>query len=177
MVRVYFDTEFTGLHKSTTLVSIGCVAETGEEFYAELTDYDRSQVDRWIQDFVIQHLVFKDGREPISSGNLTECMGTRAEVADALAAWLSRFGAVEMWSDCLGFDWVLFCDLFGHAFKVPQIVHYISFDLSTYLRAKGIAPDVSREKFAGYKRIDAKYNALHVARAIRACVGKLEAMP
>jgi len=40
-MKIYFDTEFTGLHKNTTLISIGCVAENGKTFYAELTDYDK----------------------------------------------------------------------------------------------------------------------------------------
>jgi uncharacterized protein YprB with RNaseH-like and TPR domain len=32
----YFDTEFTGLHQNTTLISIGLIADTGDT-YAELT--------------------------------------------------------------------------------------------------------------------------------------------
>ncbi len=36
--KVFFDTEFTGLRQQTTLISIGLVAETGETFYAELTE-------------------------------------------------------------------------------------------------------------------------------------------
>lgn len=41
-MNIFFDTEFTGLHKNTTLISIGCVDENGRTFYAELTDYDES---------------------------------------------------------------------------------------------------------------------------------------
>ena len=32
-MKIFFDTEFTGLHKNTTLISIGLVSETGDEFY------------------------------------------------------------------------------------------------------------------------------------------------
>ena len=42
-MKVWFDTEFTGLHKNTTLISIGLVTENGKTFYAEFTDYDESQ--------------------------------------------------------------------------------------------------------------------------------------
>lgn len=42
--KIFFDTEFTGLHQKTTLISIGFIAETGETFYAELTDYNKSQI-------------------------------------------------------------------------------------------------------------------------------------
>lgn len=43
--KLFFDTEFTGLHKNTTLISIGIVSECGCKFYAELTDYDKTQID------------------------------------------------------------------------------------------------------------------------------------
>ena len=45
MRKMFFDTEFTGLHQNTTLVSIGLVSDEGERFYAELTDYDDTQCD------------------------------------------------------------------------------------------------------------------------------------
>lgn len=38
-MKVFFDTEFTGLHKNTTLISIGLISEDRRIFYAELTDY------------------------------------------------------------------------------------------------------------------------------------------
>ena len=36
--KIFFDTEFTGLHQNTTLISIGLVSECGKSFYAELVD-------------------------------------------------------------------------------------------------------------------------------------------
>ena len=48
-MKIFFDTEFTGLHKNTTLISIGLVAENGDKIYAELNDYDKSQIDEWLQ--------------------------------------------------------------------------------------------------------------------------------
>lgn len=36
MRTYFFDTEFTGLRKDTTLISIGIVSDTGDRFYAEL---------------------------------------------------------------------------------------------------------------------------------------------
>lgn len=57
-MKVFFDTEFTGLHKDTTLISIGAISEDGRTFYAELNDYDESQVDDWIRENVINNLQF-----------------------------------------------------------------------------------------------------------------------
>lgn len=59
IMKVYFDTEFTGLHKDTTLISIGLVAENEKEFYAELTDYAKEQCSEWIADNVIRHLLIR----------------------------------------------------------------------------------------------------------------------
>ena len=42
-MKLFLDCEFTGLHKSTTLISLGVVAENGKRFYAEFCDYDREQ--------------------------------------------------------------------------------------------------------------------------------------
>ena len=57
MRQIFFDTEFTGLHQNTTLVSIGLVSDEGERFYAELTDFDDSQCDEWITKNVLNHLI------------------------------------------------------------------------------------------------------------------------
>lgn len=53
---LFFDTEFTGLRKDTTLISLGIVAEDGRKFYAEFTDYDEMQCNQWIKDNVIKNL-------------------------------------------------------------------------------------------------------------------------
>ena len=42
-MKIFFDTEFTGLHKDTTLISIGLIDENNRSLYIELTDYDMSQ--------------------------------------------------------------------------------------------------------------------------------------
>lgn len=55
-MNLYFDTEFTGLHKNTTLISIGIIADDGKEFYGEFTDYDESLLDDWIKKNVIANL-------------------------------------------------------------------------------------------------------------------------
>lgn len=55
-MKVFLDTEFTGLHQNTTLISLGMVTEHNESFYAEFTDYDKIQVDEWVQEHVIDNL-------------------------------------------------------------------------------------------------------------------------
>lgn len=177
MTRIFFDTEFTGLHQKTTLVSIGLISEDGRTFYAELTDYDKDAIDEWLQENVIDNLLLHEKPDGFisyenDSTNVT-AKGDTAYIADCLADWLSTFERVEMWSDCLAYDWVLFNNLFGHAFNIPQNVYYIPFDLCTVFKLHGIDPDVNREAFAGVE--GAKHNALHDALVIKACYDKLMA--
>ena len=57
-MKLFFDTEFTGLRKDTTLISIGIVSEDDRTFYAELTDYDRQQAEEneWVKENVMTQL-------------------------------------------------------------------------------------------------------------------------
>lgn len=178
-MRLFFDTEFTGLHKNTTLISIGIIAEDGKTFYAEFDDYDKAQIDDWLQHNVLNNLylaTYKDypaiKSEPYTKTNKGnfEVYGDNEYIEKELRLWMSQYNKIEIWSDCLAYDWVLFNDIFGHAFNIPKNVYYIPFDLCTLFKIKGIDPDVNREEYAG---IDgAKHNALHDAKVIKACYEK-----
>lgn len=176
MTKVFFDTEFTGLHQRTSLVSIGLIAETGQTFYAELTDYDSLQVDDWLKENVISKLYLTE-QDNAAYMQKWLLKGNVRELQDALRAWFSQFDKVEIWSDCLSYDWVLFCQIFGHAFQIPKNIFYIPFDICTLFKSKGIDPDISREKFAYgevYSEMLAKkHNALWDAETIFQCYKKL----
>lgn len=161
-MKVFLDTEFTGLHKGTTLISIGLVAENGDRFYAELDDFDRDQLDPWLSENIIDKLTGKN------------VMG-KSELAVQLREFLGKYDTVEMWSDCLAYDWVLFNDIFGGAFDIPKNVYYIPFDICTLFKIKGIDPDINREEFAAISATNAqKHNALWDARVIKACYDRLQ---
>lgn len=168
-MKVFFDTEFTGLHKNTTLISIGLIAEDGRKFYAEFNDYDKSQIDGWLQENVIENLRFDD--RPDWEFDPWFHWGDTTFVKNALQKWLAQFDKVEMWSDCLAYDWVLFNNIFGHAFSIPDNVYYIPFDICTLFKIKGIDTDISREKFSGFE--GDKHNSLYDAEVIKACYEKL----
>jgi len=214
-MKLFFDTEFTGLHQKTTLISIGIVAETGETFYCELDDYDKSQVDEWIKENVIAKLKHKrpknlmptplpndkqlsdypnaeqypyirtnyyNNKNDNRKGFSIDMMGTMNNLKIELTEWLAQFENIEIWSDTLAYDWVLFNEIFGHAFNIPKNVYYIPFDLATLFKIKGIDPDVSREEFAHVENMKLangkypetekdieKHNALFDALIIRQC--------
>lgn len=176
MTRIFLDTEFSGLHQETTLISIGLVTDGNATFYAELTDYDQSQIDDWLQENVIDNLLFKnEGTFRERQRGIIDylhCKGNTKYVKNELHNWLSFYKEVEIWSDTLAYDWVLFNQLFGHAFNIPKNVSYIPIDLSTMLRLNGYDPDISRESLANVE--GDKHNALYDAKVIRDCVYYIE---
>jgi hypothetical protein len=199
--KLFLDTEFTGLHKNTTLISIGIISENGETFYAEFTDYDKTQIDEWLQENVIANLELTDKITKVNDsweawdsdtgkyGNalafaLAEknmkqfrCIGKTPMIKNRLEKWLSQFEQIEFWSDCLAYDWVLFCDIFGGARNIPENIFYIPFDLSTKLKAAGVDADINREVYAEIVLLNLtkKHNALFDAKTIKLCYEKVTA--
>ena len=159
-MKIFFDTEFTGLHKDTTLISIGLVDENNRSLYIELSDYDRSQCDSWIRKNVLAHLV---GINPMP----------RKKASETLEEWLSIYDKVELVSDCCHYDMVLFVDLFGGAFDMPKNVcpacHDINQDIAEYLDiSETEAFDYSREKLVeGFDIEGDKHNCLYDAKVIK----------
>lgn len=89
-MRIFFDTEFTGLSLDAKLISIGFVDESGlNEFYAELTDtFDLPDCSDFCRSQVIPHLEGGEARQSLS------------ELRTTLEAWLRARGP----------DTVLVCD-------------------------------------------------------------------
>ena len=183
-MNIFFDTEFTGLHQNTTLISIGLVTETGDTFYAEFDDFDTSQLTYWIVNNVIKHLKNQGNKyryTAIYDNNDShyesiEVFGNTETIKNKLDEWLSQFDTVEMWSDCLAYDWVLFNNIFGDAFSIPHNVYYIPFDICTLFKLKNVDPDINREEFVGEQAANTglpKHNSLHDAIIIRECYQKL----
>ena len=181
MKKLYFDTEFTGLHQNTTLISIGIISDCNKTFYAELLDYNKSQIDTWLQDNVISNLRLSDKNILIKKNKLedgsfesTEILTDLISLKSHLTDWLNQFDDIEIWSDCLSYDWVLFNEIFGGALKLPKKINYIPFDICTQFKLLGIDPDINREEFSEVDLQDAqKHNALWDAKIIKMCHDKL----
>lgn len=162
-MKIFFDTEFTGLHKDTTLISIGLIDENGRTFYGEFSDYDESKCDDWIRENVIKHLKWsKEG--PVEDFvniyvNSWEAFGSKEYIKIVLSEWLSKYDEVDLVSDCCHYDMVLFIDIFGDAWSIPDVVnpacHDINQDIAKYFDiSEKEAFDLSREKFIEKVNID-----------------------
>jgi len=184
-IKIFLDTEFTGLHQQSSLISLAMVAETGEEFYAEITDYDHSQISDWVEDNVMKYLFLNE--TDISDARSYKVKGPQQEVAAAIQKWLEQFPktldadgkvqpSIQVWADCYAWDWVLFCELFGGAFEIPPAIHYMTMDLATLFNIKTGKPDTPRFDFVK-DEIAAhnwqQHNALYDARVEKLCYEKL----
>lgn len=173
-MRIFIDFEFTGLRQNTTPISLGIVAEDGRKFYAEFNDFNLGQVDDWLSENVIRHLIMSGGeQEVVELGANTLVYGDKVFVSSALEKWISRYKKVEVWGDCMFYDGVLFNELFGGAFSIPANIDYIYYDISTMFKVLGVDPDISRESFIDRPIGGAKHNALYDAEVIQACFEKL----
>lgn len=168
LCKLYFDTEFTGLHSETTLISLGIVSETGAWFYAEFIDYDKEQIDEWIEKHVIDNLLFTDDakfieindleKDTIPINSTVQMKGSIAEIANILNKWIysqlriTSADKVQFYSDCYAYDWMLMNKLLckdGLAINLPDEIYYIPIDLSTLLQySKYQDADYSREEIA-----------------------------
>lgn len=185
-MKIFLDTEFTGLHQKTTFISLGIISEYGDTFYAEFTDYDKTQITKWIQRNVIDNLIL-DGKfkapwyhyTNIDEKICLRVVGDTKYIEVFLKGWMTEIleyrkeKEIEVWSDCLAYDWVLFNQIFGHAFNLPEYIFYIPFDICTLMKIKNIDPDVNREEFIENIVEGDKHNSLYDAEVIKVCYDKL----
>lgn len=183
MRQIFFDTEFTGLHQNTTLISIGLVSDEGERFYAELTDFDDSQCDEWITKNVLNHLIVSGNvkleAELEQDGMTTTVIGNKEYVREQLLEWLDNYkDNIQFVSDVCHYDMVLLCDLLADgAILLPQYINPFCHDLCQDIAmildiSEKAAFDISREQLLTDRGIDLpkgqKHNALYDAEVIKA---------
>ena len=179
-MKIFFDTEFTGLHKNTELISIGLIAENGYTFYGEITNYDKSQVDNWIQENVINNLKHNGNHIIEETKESYEISMNFEDVSFALNKWLKQFDTVEWVSDVCHYDMVLLIDLLtnhGSALDLPygkinSACHDINQDIAeAYHISEILAFDKSREEILKDSKIEItgeKHNSLYDAKVIKA---------
>lgn len=181
-MKIFLDSEFTKLDKNGELISLGLVTEDNTEFYAEFNDYNGNYINTWLQRNVINHLFYNNVKIYNYEYNSNEmhynqyCKHDKWNISKVLECWLKQFDEIEIWSDCLAYDWIFFCNLFGGAFGIPNNVYYIPFDISTLMKIKGVNPDINREEFINNSVKGNKHNALYDAKVIKACYEKLMEM-
>lgn len=157
-MRLFFDMEFTGLHKNTTPISIGITSENGKRFYAEFTDYDESQCNDWIKENVIKNLKLAGMGVGVSDTDenspLRIVMGDKRYIRQEANEWLRQFNKIQFVSDVCHYDFVLLIDLLtngGTALDLPEnisaVCHDLNMDIARHFRVSDLeAFDMNREQ-------------------------------
>lgn len=161
-LKIFYDSEFTGLHRKTSLISLGMVTEYGDSFYAEFLGYKRSQCDEWINNNVIKNLIFKDRRtyqtfyDGTGENTHVKAKGSIREIRDIMMPWFRKVLAtsgkdkIQFVSDCDTYDMMLLNDIIsptGCTIDLPPEFDYISLDICTMFFINNIDPDVNRIEF------------------------------
>ncbi len=174
--KIFFDTEMTGLHPNTTIISIGMVSEHGLTFYAEFNDYDKSQVTKWIRKNVLKKLKFNDTdvwNNQDFIGNI-EIKDGKERIKTYLKEWLKQFEEYEFWNDCLAFDWVLLADLLGGLEGVKEDdKYYYNQSLCSLDKILGVPLEILQETQGKKGQV---HNSLHDAMQMKERYQKMEQM-
>lgn len=183
-MNIYFDCEFTGLHKDTTLISIGLIAEDGRTFYAEFDDYDKKQLKMmsknnrdWIQKNVIDNLKFKDKKglwtkqnpnKPTMKYSL-EMKGHSIQIMIELKQWFEKFENVELIADgAIPHDYMLIRKLFNG--KLPSNVVFNKMRLHDKVNEYGLRiSDFEKSQTIISEWQKRRHNALEDAKVIKKC--------
>jgi len=175
---VFIDTEFTGEHVYTTLVSLGVVTLPGEEFYITLNDYDPDQVTDWLKENVLADI---DKSQSVTSENAYRQLHEfLSDYADGQPLYVISCGLLQ--------DYLLMMELYKfsqpgrkyfHAlYCLPDYLnHYAGIDLNTLFRTCGIDPSIDRAEFSGITLPLRRHNALDDAKVVRECFLKLQNEP
>jgi hypothetical protein len=120
--RFFFDCEFIEDGTTIELVSLGAVAESGEEFYAISTQFDPDRAIPWVRKNVLDKL-------PSPSD---PAWRSRERLRDDLLDFLTSTAAgerIELWAWYAAYDHVALCQLWGDMRSLPRVLPRFTRDL------------------------------------------------
>lgn len=124
-MKFFLDTEFieSGPDRPIQLVSIGLVAEDGEEWYAESSAVSWQWASPWADKYIKSQLT-------------TEGM-TRRQIREGVRDYIGA-RIPEFWGYCCAYDWVVFAQLFGSLLALPPTWPPWCHDLRQWADERGL---------------------------------------
>ena len=110
IMKYFLDTEFIEYPCSIDLISIGMKCEDDRKFYAISTDFDSSKASEWVKENVISILP-----EP----ELCNLWMPKGQITTKVLHFIGD-DIPEFWGYFSGYDWVVFCWLFGTMMNLPK---------------------------------------------------------
>lgn len=176
-MNIYFDTEFTELSKQGQLISLGMISDDNKSIYCEFEGIDTESQSDWLKHYVLRNTVLYGNKyiDDIIYDNTQYFKGSKDDIKHHLETWLSQFKSVQLISDVSHYDMMLFIDIFGTAFDLPNNVCPYCYDINQDIaRYENIsnkdAFDFSREQLLENNNIELqgnKHNCLYDALVIK----------
>jgi len=144
-MRFWFDTEFIDNKHTIELISIGMVSENGRTYYGVSNECDLTKADSWVQQHVLTHLPDKSSWK------------SRAQIREDITLFIGN-NSPEFWVYNGAYDWVVFCQLFGHIRDLPKGYPWYSNDLKQLWYVLG-RPQLPEQKTDAHHALhDAEWN-------------------
>ena len=174
MKFVFLDTEFTGEHSKTTLVSLGMVTMDGKTLEINFNDYNKKQVSTWLKKNVLSNLkkesAYSSKRAFDKINNFLESYSSGEKISLVTAG---KTLDITLLFDLYKYSKVNKNQQFHWLHDLPDYLsHNEHLDLNTMFLLLGLK-NVNREIFANLKIKKNKHNALYDAIVIRECFKKL----
>lgn len=118
-MRYWFDTEFIEDGKTIELISIGIISEDNREYYAISSDFEEYKSCKWVKENVLVHL----------DDNIVR--RTKLEIKQEVIKFIGSKKA-EFWVYNGAYDWVVFCQLFGHIRDLPKNFPWYANDIKQF---------------------------------------------
>lgn len=173
--RVFYDTEFRENGVTIDLLSIGIVRETGESYYAVVSDADWDAVkkDDWLKENVWPGMPVRGlTREPYSVGGKikhrvsypgvldtsSSLVKPKWVVANEVRDFLTATPNVELWAWYAAYDHVALAQLWGRMIGLPKGIPMWTNDLRQEAERLG-NPDLPQQDVGEHNALaDARHN-------------------
>lgn len=121
--KYFLYTEFIECPGPIQLISIGIVCDDGRTFYAESTEFNENDADKWVKESVLKRLLWwgKDSPKirPTARGGI-RIFGDIASIRNALRTFVRKDEKPEFWGYFADYDWVVLCGIFGGMNNLPK---------------------------------------------------------
>lgn len=173
-MKYFLDTEFIERPGSIQLVSIGIVSENDRTFYAESISFDERKANDWVKENVLSKLrwwkpydFYRDGchndTQPQtvvdSLDESIEMFGEIDSIKTGLLWYFDNDPSPEFWGYLAGYDWVVFCWIFGEMSDLPEGFPMYCNDIEQLMVEHGVTTKVKQESGTEHNALaDALWN-------------------
>lgn len=168
-MRIFYDTEFLEDGRTIELISIGMVAENGDELYRINADAPWRDIERsdWLMKNVVPSLPFvpgKIGRLDMAHSDARN-VAQRERICGDVLRFIREHAPAELWAWYGAYDHVALAQLFGRMIDLPEGIPMFTCDLKQEVEQK--ARRLNREIILP-NQADGQHNALADARHVMA---------